>query len=279
MTFSFSGGKRDQEFDSKNSFDPSNIEDIDEAVYRYFNDTLSLFCNTNEGWRKVPIIWSSAERSHQIKSNQDNRDPDGQFVYPVITIERISNSKANEDRGFWIGNIPRSQGGGSISISRRIKQDKTTNFARAGAIKKTNGGQINFKTSPRNDKVVYETLQIPMPVHIVNMYSVKIKTEYQSQMNEIITPMITYIGTINHFIVKSAKGHRYEAFLNYDIENNNNQADLGEDLRMFESTLELKVLGYIIGEGDNQTTPKVVKTENAVEISFPRENVMSGEEE
>lgn len=278
MTFSFSGGKRDQAVDAANSYEPSTMEDIDEAVYRYFSDILSLFCTTNEGWKKVPIIWSSAERAHQIKSNPDDRDPDGQFVYPVITIERTSNSKANEDRGFWMGNIPRSKGGGSITIARKIKQDKTTNFARAGAIKKTNGGQINFKTSPKNDKVVYETLQIPMPVHVVNMYAVKIKTEYQSQMNELVSPLITSIGTINHFIIKSTKGHRYEAFLNYEIENNNNQADLGEELRSFESTLEMKVLGYIIGEGDNQKTPKIVKTENAVEVSFPRETTMIEEE-
>jgi hypothetical protein len=33
-------------------------------------------------------------------------------------------------------------------------------------------------------------------------------------------------------------------------------------------------LGYLIGEGDNQTDPIVIKQENAVEVKIPKENLI-----
>ena len=50
---------------------PSTIETIDESFYQYINEELNIFSTTNKGWNKVPVIWMSAERSHQIKNNKD----------------------------------------------------------------------------------------------------------------------------------------------------------------------------------------------------------------
>jgi hypothetical protein len=38
------------------------------------------------------------------------------------------------------------------------------------------------------------------------------------------------------------------------------------------------VLGYLVGEDKNQTRPKIVVRENAVEVKFPRERVVVGDE-
>ena len=51
-------------------FAQSSIETVDGAVYDYL-DGLNIFCNTSDGWSKIPIIWSSAERSYQIKNNKN----------------------------------------------------------------------------------------------------------------------------------------------------------------------------------------------------------------
>ena len=48
-------------------FMPSTIETIDFALYDWLNEDLEVFCTTNEGWKRVPLIWSMPERSFQIK--------------------------------------------------------------------------------------------------------------------------------------------------------------------------------------------------------------------
>ena len=57
----------------------------------------------------------------------------------------------------------------------------------------------------------------------------------------------------------------------------NNLAGLGEEERKYETKIDIKVLGYLLGEGKNQETPKMVITENAVEVKIPREKVILGD--
>ena len=69
---------------------PSTLETIDKAMFDYIDDELNIFTTTNKGWKKVPVVWLSAERAHQIKSNKDLRDMSGSFVLPAITVNRSS---------------------------------------------------------------------------------------------------------------------------------------------------------------------------------------------
>ena len=62
----------DEELRRKLHFEPSTIETIDKSVLNYM-DKLDLFANSNDGWKKVPIIWASAERAYQVKRNKDLR--------------------------------------------------------------------------------------------------------------------------------------------------------------------------------------------------------------
>ena len=47
---------------------PSNLENIDLSVYEWVDDHLNISANTHEGFKKVPVIWATAERSFQIKN-------------------------------------------------------------------------------------------------------------------------------------------------------------------------------------------------------------------
>ena len=47
---------------------------------------------------------------------------------------------------------------------------------------------------------------------------------------------------------------------------------LNEEERYYETTIPIKILGYLIGEGPNRERPKVTIRENAVEVKIPREN-------
>ena len=53
------------------TFQSSTIETIDLAFYNWLNYEMDLSATYSEGWKKVPVTWVSAERTHQIKNNKD----------------------------------------------------------------------------------------------------------------------------------------------------------------------------------------------------------------
>jgi hypothetical protein len=257
--------------------EPSTLETIDFALFDFINDKMNNSSTTNEGWKKVPVIWVSSERAFL-------RDEDGTLKLPLITIERTSVAKDLNFKGAFYGNPVNFTDpirGGRISISRRVVKDKTNNFTVADNIKNLDGvrrtpnGQAYYPTKD-NEKVVYETLNMPMPVYLTINYTVTVRSQYIQQMNELTTPFATLGGHINSFLIKR-DGHRYETFVQSDFALGNNISNLGVDERIYDTKFNFKVLGYIIGEGPNGDRPKIIKRENAVEIKIPRERVIFGE--
>jgi hypothetical protein len=57
----------------------------------------------------------------------------------------------------------------------------------------------------------------------------------------------------------------------------NNTSNLGEEERMFETKIDLKVLGYLLGEGENDEAPKIVTKESIVEVKLIRERSIVGD--
>lgn len=163
--------------------------------------------------------------------------------------------------------------GGVVTIARKIKQDKTSNFANADALRRHK--QKNFRTR-KAKKVVYETITIPLPVYIQANYSVTLYSEYQQQINEMISPFITRPGNINAVSLRK-DGHSYEAFINSDFTQNNNLAALSSEERRYETKISIKVIGYLVGDDKNQEQPKIVRRQNAVEVKIPRERVVYGD--
>ena len=261
-------------------FQPSTIETIDRALFDYVDDTLDISCTTNKGWNKVPFYWAGAERAYQIKHDRELRDNNGVLIYPLMTVERVSIAKDISKRGSVyapISNINDAQGG-SITVGRVIKQDKTANFANADSKRVVLSVGNGQETYPRkeNKKVVYETLTMPIPVYLEATYKLTIKTEYQQQMNEILTPFMTAPGGINYFVAQK-DGHRFEVFVESDYAIENNGSSLGEDERGYKAEVSFRVIGYIMGAGKNDEQPKIVRRENAVEIKMPRERVIFGD--
>lgn len=250
---------------------PSTLETIDQAFFRFIDEKMNIFSTTAEGWKKTPVIWASAERAYQIKNKKELHDDSGTLVLPLVTVERVSVVKDPNRKGAFWGNVPPNSDyrNGSITVTRRINQGKTANFARADAFRKK--GQINF---PReNKKIVYQSYIIPMPVYIDITYDITLRTEYQQQMNELVTPFITKTGGINHFVMTD-NDHFYEGFIEAPFSPENNIGTMGNEERKYQTKLNIKILGYLIGGDKNQLTPKVIMRENAVEVKIPRERVI-----
>ena len=258
----------------------SRIEDIDYAITSWLKEDLDLSTITNEGYKRVPVLWQTPERAFQIKNDHDLRHPiddgGGVITLPVITIERTGITKDPSRKGGFQAHIysdKKNGRTGRMVIAKRIKQDKTRNFAVAVGTRSNSGGTLQKYFPRKNKKVVIESLSIPIPVYVNLDYKIIIKTEYQQQMNDITQPFMTRTGQINSFVMKR-NGHLYEAFIDQGFNQSNNVASMGEEERQFTSEITIKVLGYLIGEGNSDDRPIVTKSESVVEISYPRETVV-----
>lgn len=252
------------------TFMPSTIETIDFALYDWLNEELGIFCTTNEGWKKVPLVWSMPERAFQIKDNKDLRKKDV-FVLPAISIERTTLKKDPNMKGVAWSHIPRINDakGGAITVARRIQQEKTANFQNADARR-----VYKDKTYPYKDgKAVYETITMPLPTYVVANYKLTVNTEYQQQMNEIITPFLAYTGQINNFFIRR-DGHKFEGFVQGDFGLENNVSNLSEEERNFKTVINLEVLGYIMGSDKNDNQPKKTIRESAAKFRITNERVV-----
>jgi hypothetical protein len=259
-----------KEGDGKFPLDPSKIENIDLAVYKWLDEVMNLYATTNRGWAKTPVIWVSGERSFQIKNKKELRQNDGSFILPVITLKRTAISKDLKTKGIFPGNVVPNLFAEDYLIVKEINQDKSTNFANADSQKKVK--QPNFKRE--NKKVVYGFKSIKMPVQANFEYEIHLRTEYQQQMNELVQPFITNTGAGNYFIIEN-EGHRYEAFLDasYSLENNGDK--LEQEERMFKTIIKLNVTGHMVNAGANELNTNIVYRENAVEVKIPREYTMT----
>ncbi len=256
---------------------PSSLETIDKAVLNYIDGRLNLSVTTNEGFKKVPVLWVTAERAYQIKHNKELRDSEETLILPLITLNRASIEK-NPASEFAIpaANIPevRDALGGSITIARRINQKKTAEFQ--NAYSKRQYGRSTWPAVKAN-RTVYETISIPFPTWIAVNYEISVRTEYQQHTNEILRKFIRQ-GGLNRMPFRiESDGHKFEAFIDGSLTNNSNVANIGMQQRNYETLIGFKVLGYLFGDGENQEKPNIVKRENAVEVKIPREHVIFGD--
>ena len=281
--YSHTGVKNADGFLREISMMPSTIETIDIAMYNYLNETLNLHANTNKGFKKVGIIWGGGERSNQIKMKKELRDDNGFLIFPLMVLERPGMRKDPNFKGVaWahLGNVA-DEKGGAIEVARRIKQDKTANFTNAD--KRRTRATLTSGIGPGQDnypgvssKVVYETLSMPIPTYVETSYKITIRAEYQEQMNELVTPFFVRTGQITAFFINN-DGHKFEAFIQCDFGQNFNINSFLDDERIYQTEIDIKVLGYLMGQGMNEERPKIAIRENAVQFKMGKEQIVLDE--
>jgi hypothetical protein len=252
---------------------PSTIEDIDTAVHEYVK-SLNIHVPSNKGRKEVPVTWVSAERSFQVKDNPDLRDSNDVFILPSIMVERTNITKDLTRKGGVFGNIAQPGDGplGRMTIGRRIVADKTRD--NANAVGKRTYGQSTYKY--KNKKVVYETVTVPIPVYINVEYNISLRAEYLQQLNEMSTPFLN-VGLGINYVPIHRNGHTYELFLQDSFTADNNISSLSQEERKYETKLNFRVLGYIIGNNANDEKPKIQTRQNFVTVKIGRERVIVGD--
>jgi len=269
--------KLNQDLKATYGFRPSTLEDIDRALYNFVNDDLNIFCDTNDGFSKVPVLFASPERSYTIKDDPRLRPNGRTLEYPLISIVRGELVNNPQNKGKYGVYIPPYYGfykkGGAIPIARRVNQEKTRERANLTAQKRFNQGTFPFD----NEKVVYDTLYVPMPTYVEITYEIKLIADFQQQMNQMMEALMGTFSTPVAFKIEH-DGNVYEAFGDETFTNEGNNAGLETDERIFKSATTITVLGYIIGSNKNDKVPTVIVRESAAEVTIGRERVVLGEE-
>jgi hypothetical protein len=207
------------------------------------------------------------------------------LILPLITLERTSVSKDLSKRIIPYANVPRNNDakGGTITIARRINQKKTAEFQNNISRRKYNSGQVAGQGLGQNtfpgivdEKTVFETITMPLPVWVSVNYEISMRTEYQQQMNDLVASFISVTGNRNSDVIEK-NGWSYEIFIEQDFAENKNVDNLGEEERMFETKIQIKTLGYLIGEGINRIKPEYSARESRAQIRITRERVIVGD--
>ena len=257
---------------------PCTIETIDTGFVEHLENEFNIHVFTNSGFRKVPIIWVGAERAFQTKNDASIRDSSGKLILPVITVERTSLQKDPAFKGAVQAHITpekseaRDYLGGAFKFVTKLNQEKTAQLQRARNSRQTGPNHafgVKYST-----ELVFDEYLVPIPVYVSITYSITLRCEYQQQMNQMILPFISKTGQINHFVFKK-DNHRFESFIQQDFSATNNLSAMSEDERKFQTKIDIKVLGYVIGLGDNEPRPKIVKRESVARLLTPVETVFT----
>jgi len=250
----------------------ATIEDIDVSLYEYIDETFNIHTTNNEGMYKVPVIWTGAERAYQIKNDRSVRDSIGKLKLPLISVNRTSLEKDKTFKGGIQAHLehprgPRDYKNGAYKTVSVLNQEKTSALAAAESRKKNKGKILPNDTI----KKVYDVYYIPIPVYVKAMYDITLRSEYRQQMNDMVAPFISRTGQINHFVMNKDQ-NVFEAFIDASFAQSDNLTNLGQDERKFETKITIKVLGFIVGNGDkNNERPTIIKKENIVEIKIPKD--------
>ena len=82
------------------NIEPSTIENIDTGLFNWVKEFIDIAVTTNDGYKKVPVIWLGSERAFQVKSNQLIRDSAGKLIMPLSANGFWSKPPSNKDGGF-----------------------------------------------------------------------------------------------------------------------------------------------------------------------------------
>jgi len=256
------------------ALEPSKIETVDFALFEWVDKTMDIHTTTNNGFKKIPVVWVSGERSFQIKNRKEMRDSEGSLIFPIISVERTSINKNPSRRGSLQAYLPpiNKYNNFNYHVHKMVKQDKTSNFANANS--KQTFGQENFPFENLN--VVHENYYIKAPTYVDMSFMITLRTEYQQQMNEVLQPFVTRTGNINSFMIEK-DGHHYEAFIQPDFSPQNNVASLDKEERIYQTQITINVLAHLYGEDVNDDEPKVFKQEGVAKIKIGGEKTILGE--
>jgi hypothetical protein len=220
------------------------IQDIDEAIFYYFQNVIQPSVIQNGARLPVPIIYGSPEKWKSYQKDGYYRDQQGKIQAPLIMFKRNSIDKNRQIANKLDANNPQNFGVFTKKYTQRNAYD-------------------NFKVL--NNRIPQqEYYAVVMPDYLTVTYTCIVFTYYVEQLNKIIESMEyasdAYWGNPQRYQFKAM------------IDSFGFQTELvNNDERIVRSTFDIKINGYIIPDILQKDITALKKFSNKTKIIFSME--------
>jgi len=217
------------------------IQDIDEAVFYYFQNVIQPSVMQNGARLNVPVIYGSPEKWKSFQKDGYYRDQKGKIMAPLIMFKRTDITKNRQIANKLDANYPNNFGVFTKKYTQRNSYD-------------------NFKVL--NNRIPQqEYYAIVMPDYLTVTYECAVFTYYVEQLNKIVEAMEyasdAYWGNPQRYQFKAM------------IDSFGFQTELAQDdERIVRSTFSIKLNGYIIPEILQKDITALKKFSNKTKIIF-----------
>lgn len=262
-------------------FASQGIEDIDRAIFNFFDKTISFETFQKGKSRKVPVVFASGERFALTRRKNPIRDKNNTLILPIISILRkdidissnqhgmgtpiafgdqpgyyIKRRLSEQDRAYQ--NIINKQGiKNQKNVSNRSNFQNNAispgDFAKKGTVASRRNNKnlafynqgIDLKDDLGNN--IFEIIEIPYPKFAAIKYNVVFWAQYMKEANEMLQTLFrSFSGQAHEIQITTDTG--YDLLLKFseifDVDNNfDNYTD---DERLIKHTIDVTVPGYIL---------------------------------
>jgi hypothetical protein len=201
------------------------LQDIDNAVFYYFNNVIKPIVIQNGTELKVPVIYGSQERWVSVQRNGYYRDKNGNLMYPIIMLKRTGFEK---DR----------------SIGNKLDGNNVNNFVVSKARYNSQNQYNNFAIL--NNTIPSEKFYLTsVPDYVTVTYDCLISTNFIEQNNKIIESIEfasdSYWGDKNKF--------QFRTYI--DRFDSTNEYSINEE-RVAKTSLSITLHGYLLPDNLNK---------------------------
>ena len=220
------------------------LQDIDEAIFYYFENVIKPFVYQNGERRNVPIIYGSPERWKSVQKDGYYRDKNGSIMSPIIMFKRNSLTKNRNITNKLDANQPHL-------YTSWQKSWNSKNF------------YSNFNLLNNRDQTKQFIANV-VPDYVTLSYSVVVQTYYIEQLNKIIES-VEYASDAYW-----GNPDRFKFMARIDSFNTVNEIAKGED-RSVRSTFDINMYGYIIPDAIQKDLSSIKKYNSKSKVIFSLE--------
>ena len=222
------------------------IQDLDEAVFYYFQNVIRPFVYQNGSRIEVPVIYGAPERWKSFQRDGYYRDKNGSIMLPIIVIKRNTIAK---DR----------------TVANKLDANQPNLYGTFQKAFNPKNAYSNFNVL--NNRVPTKQFSaIAVPDYLTLSYSCIIQTYYMEQLNKIIEAVEyasdAYWGDPERF--------KFRSFI--DSFTTATELTAGQD-RLVKSTFDIRLRGYIIPNVLQKDLDSIKKYNSRSKISITSEAV------
>jgi hypothetical protein len=226
------------------------LQDLDEAIFFYFDNIIKPSVYQNGQRLAVPTIYSSSELWKSYQRDGYYRDKNGAVMLPIIVIKRDSLEK---DR----------------SVTNKLDSNNPSLYANYQKVYNPKNSYSNFAIL-NNKKPANQFIANVIPDYVTLTYSCIIQTYYIEQLNKIIEA----IEYASDSYWGNPQRYKFRSFI--DRFSTSTELIDGKD-RIAKATFDIRLRGYIIPEVLQKDLNSIKKFNSKSKIIIQVESVSNSD--